>query len=113
MRRVGLGLVLTAVVAAVLALVFGAGAFLPAATFGVLATGIQYLAGHLLRPVLGAPFPVLVRRWAIGMGLRLAGVVLIAVAIAADRRIFEPLPTALGYLGVLIPLLFAETRFLR
>jgi hypothetical protein len=44
------------------------------------------------------------------MGLRLGGVVLLMVAVVVRRDLFDPLPTALGFLGVLIPLLFFEAR---
>jgi hypothetical protein len=40
-------------------------------------------------------------------------VLLFLVAVLVDRRLFPPLPTALGYLGVVIPLLFLETRFVK
>ena len=38
---------------------------------------------------------------------------LVVVAIVVDRGRFPPLPTAFGFLGVLIPLLFLEVRFVR
>ena len=45
------------------------------------------------------------------MGLRLGGR---GILIGGDRQlgptIFQPLPSAIGFLGVLIPLLFFETR---
>lgn len=63
-----------------------------------------------LRPALAGPLPVLMKRWAVGMGLRLAGVVLIPVAVLLNGELFPPLPVALGYLGVVIPLLFLETK---
>ncbi|MEE8360543.1 MAG: hypothetical protein V3R71_00235 [Gemmatimonadales bacterium] len=53
---------------------------------------------------------VFVRRWLVGMVFRLAGVVLVFVAVALQPELFPPLPTALGYLGVVIPLLFTEIR---
>jgi hypothetical protein len=49
----------------------------------------------------------------IGMALRLGGVVLMLVAVLIDRGRFPPLPTALAYVGVLIPLLLFEARFVR
>jgi len=33
--------------------------------------------------------------------------------VALRRDLFAPLPAALGFLGVLIPLLLVETRFVR
>jgi hypothetical protein len=48
-----------------------------------------------------------------GMGLRFGGLVAFAVLVATDRERFPPLPSALGLVGVLIPLLFMEIRLLR
>jgi hypothetical protein len=81
--------------------------------FGLLATAIQLAAVAWLKPALGAPFPVLLKRWGAGMGLRFGGLVAFAVLVAADRERFPPLPSALGLVGVLIPLLFMEIRLLR
>lgn len=113
MTHLALGLGLTVAIAAAAAIIWGREALLPAGAFGLLATGIQLTAVRVLRPALGAPFRMLARRWAIGMGLRLMGVVLLAAAIALDPARFQPVPSALAYLGVLIPLLFTETRFLK
>lgn len=113
MIQVGVGLALTAGVTAASALLWGEGGVVPAAAFGLLATAIQAVAVRLVQPVLRSPFRALAKRWAFGMGLRLVGVVLMAVAVSLDPVRFEPLPTALGYLGVVIPLLFMETRFLK
>ncbi len=48
--------------------------------------------------------------YAVGVVLRLLGVLLVALLVVLDRERFPPLPTALGYLGVIVPLLFMETR---
>jgi hypothetical protein len=40
----------------------------------------------------------------------LAGVVVFAVAVALGKAWLAPLPSAIGFLGVLIPLLLLETR---
>jgi hypothetical protein len=47
------------------------------------------------------------------MGLRVAGIALMAAAIVAAPALFPALPTALGFLGVLVPLLFMEMRLAR
>jgi len=80
---------------------------------GIVAVMAQTWAVLLLRPVMRAPNPQFIARWLGGMGIRFlaAGVVLI-VAIT-HRAFLPPLPAVLGYLGVLLPLLFLETRFLR
>jgi uncharacterized membrane protein HdeD (DUF308 family) len=103
------GLGLTALMAGLSFLIWGAPAALAAGIFGGIAIGIQVAAHRLSgRPTRAkSPFPA---GWLWGTAGRLAGVVAIAVAVAAKRTMFPPLPTALGYLGVLIPLLALELR---
>lgn len=113
MRLAGVGLGLTAVVAALAWFTWGPRAIFAAGWFGLLATALQLVAVAVLRPALGAPFGALVKRWGVGMGLRLAGVVLFAALVAVNRELFPPLPSALGYVGVVVPLLFLETRLLK
>jgi hypothetical protein len=113
MNQPALGFVLTAAVTGAAGIIWGRRALLPAGAFGLLATGIQLAAVRLVRPALGAPFRTLAQRWAAGMGLRLLGVVILAVAMALAPWQMEPLPAAVGYLGVLVPLLFLEMRFLK
>lgn len=67
----------------------------------------------LIRPVIAAPSKELVPRWLVGMALRAALVIGLVVFAALHRSSLSPLPTALGCLGVLLPLLFTETRFLK
>ena len=113
MKLAGWGLGLTAGLAGLGWVVWGRGAVVAIAAFGLLATVIQLVAVAVLRPGLAAPFRVLVTRWSLGVGLRLAGIVVFAVAVVVRRETFPPLPSALGYLGVVIPLLFMEMRFLK
>jgi hypothetical protein len=85
----------------------------PAALGGAAALAAQVGAVALLRPAMQAPQPVFMARWLGGMGVRaLALGALLAVA-ATHRDALPPLPASLGFLGVLLPLLFLETRFLR
>ncbi|HEX6643484.1 MAG TPA: hypothetical protein VF037_02345 [Gemmatimonadales bacterium] len=100
-------------VTGILVAAFGRPALLPGLAFGGLATVIQLVAGRLVRARLDAPIAEFGKRWAAGMALRLGGVVLVAVAAAAAPALFPPLPTAFGFLGVLIPLLFMEMRLAR
>ena len=84
-----------------------------AAIGGLAALASQLGAVALLRPAMRAPQPLFMARWFSGMGIRalaLGGVLAIA---ATHRAALPPLPAALGFLGVLLPLLFLETRFLR
>jgi len=80
---------------------------------GVVATAAQAGALGLLRPVLGAPNDRFVPRWLAGMGIRAAAVIGLVIYAAMHRSLIAPLPAALGCLGVLLPLLFTETRFLK
>jgi hypothetical protein len=67
----------------------------------------------LVRPAFSGETVRLLKRWGLGMLLRGLGVVLVAVAVTLDQAHFPPLPTAFGFLGVLVPLLFLEVRLVR
>ncbi|MFN8652292.1 MAG: hypothetical protein U0133_10350 [Gemmatimonadales bacterium] len=113
MKALLAGLVLTGLVALAIRAAFGPAAMNGTVVFGVLATLIQLGAIVALRRAWGGTNAEFLKAVAVGMGLRLGGVVVLAVAMAVDRGHFPPLPTALGFLGVLIPLLFLEVRFVR
>ncbi len=112
MRTALYGVGLTALVTATLWAIWGAPALVPGISFGLLATGIQVVAVRLLRTG-GDEFGRTMARLGMGMGLRLVGVVLFAVAVVVWRGVFPPLPTAFAYLGVVVPLLFLEIRLAR
>ena len=78
----------------------------PAAIGGGVAVIAQLWAVALLRPKMRAPNPEFMARWLGGMGIRLLGV---GVVLIVSRTV----PALLSYVGVLLPLLFLETRFLR
>ena len=78
----------------------------PAAIGGGVALIAQLWAVLLLRPKMRAPNPEFMARWLGGMGIRLLGV---GIVLIVSRTV----PALLGYVGVLLPLLFLETRFLR
>jgi len=78
----------------------------PAAIGGGVALIAQLWAVALLRPKMRAPNPEFMARWLGGMGIRVLGIGVVLIVSAT-------LPALLGYLGVLLPLLFLETRFLR
>ena len=79
------------------------------------ATGLaaQVWAVALLRPKMGAPTPEFMGRWLGGMAIRLLALAALIVWSATHRAALPPLAAAAGFLGVLLPLLFLETRFLR
>jgi hypothetical protein len=107
------GTALTTLVTALAWRLWGSQTAVAAGVFGLVATGIQLAALALMKPVRGAPFSKFIARWGAGMGLRGLGIVAIAIAAGLDRAHFPPLATALGYLGVLLPLLFYEVRLIR
>lgn len=77
-----------------------------AAIGGGVALLAQIWAVALLKPAMKAPNPAFMARWLGGMGIRLLGLGVVLV--------FSPtLPGLIAYLGVLLPLLFLETRFLK
>ncbi len=78
----------------------------PAAIGGSIAVIAQLWAVALLQPKMRAPNPEFMARWLGGTGIRLLGV---GIVLIVSRTV----PALLGYVGVLLPLLFLETRFLR
>lgn len=113
MSRLAPGLALTAVVTGLLYWGFGPAALVPGLVFGGLATAIQMVAGILLRRARGQPFERLLKAWGMGMALRVTGMFLFLAAVLVDRTLFPPLPAALAYVGVLIPLMFSDLRTIR
>jgi hypothetical protein len=101
----GLGAVLVAVATVIGGRAAGIG--------GGVALAAQLGAVALLRPAMRAPQPVFLARWLAGMGVRALALGAVLAFAATHRAALAPLPAALGCLGVLLPLLFLETRFLR
>ena len=102
MRTLGLLLVLGAGLVVGAALIGGK----PAAIGGGVAVIAQLWAVALLRPKMRAPNPEFMARWLGGIGIRFLGV---GIVLIVSRTV----PSLLSYVGVLLPLLFLETRFLR
>ena len=113
MRGLGPGIALTAIVTGLLYTGWGREAVLPSLVFGGLATVIQMISVALVRPAFAGETVRLLKRWGWGMLLRMFGVAMVAVLVTLDQTHFPPLPTALGFLGVLVPLLFLEVRLVR
>jgi hypothetical protein len=113
MMGLGLGVALTVLVSGLLILGWGQAALLPGGVFGLIATAIQAISVALVRPVFAGETVRLLKRWGVGMLLRVLGVALVAVAVTLNETLFPPLPTAIGFLGVLVPLLFLEVRLVR
>ncbi|MGH7672857.1 MAG: hypothetical protein ACREMC_08150 [Gemmatimonadales bacterium] len=84
-----------------------------AAIGGAVALAAQLWGVALLRPSMRAPNPAFMSRWLGGMGIRVLALGALLAWSATHRAALPPLATAGGFLGVLLPLLFFETRFLR
>jgi hypothetical protein len=102
---VGLGVGLVAVVVVLGGRAAGIG--------GAVALAAQLGAVALLRPAMRAPQPVFLARWLGGMGVRVLALGAVLALAATHRAAFALLPASLGFLGVLLPLLFLEARFVR
>jgi hypothetical protein len=113
MKELALGIALTLLVSGLLVVGWGQDALLPGLVFGLVATAIQVIAVALVRPAFAGDTVRLLKRWGLGMLLRVLGVALVALAVTLDRGLFPPLPTAFAFLGVLVPLLFMEVRLVR
>lgn len=85
----------------------------PAAVGGGVGLVAQIWAVLLLRPVMVGPNPQFMARWLGGIGVRFLALGALMVWILTHRASLPPLPALFGFLGVLLPLLFLETRFLR
>lgn len=107
------GILLTAAVTAGMRCLWGDSVILPGLSFGLLATLIQLVAVQALRRRMQGTTTEFFRGLSAGMALRMAGVIAFAAAVLVDPIRFAAVPTAFGYLGVLIPLLFLEARFVR
>jgi hypothetical protein len=91
----------------------GQAAALAALGCGSVAAFTQIAAARLARRALDARIAQFMAAWAFGVGLRFAGIVALAALTLATPALFPPLPSTLGFLGVMIPLLFLELRLTR
>lgn len=108
MKHLVIGLLLTGGVYAAVRWGWGPAAAGGAGFAGLLAAGIESAAVSLLRPALQPPFERLFKRWAMGLGLRLGGLLVVVVAVLQWPDRFPVVPTAAGFVAVLIPLLLGE-----
>lgn len=115
MRGLVVGKALTLLVGLAALVLYGSPTVaLTAVMFGLLASTIQYVAGRIQSKVpKDADFATFAKGWGTGMGLRTLGVAVLAVVCSLWPERFPPVGAAIGYLGVLIPLLFLETRTAR
>ena len=85
----------------------------PAAIGGGIALAAQLWAVALLGPAMHAPTPQFMAKWLGGIAVRALAAGAVLVWAATHRESLPVLPASLGFLGVLLPLLFLETRFLK
>lgn len=104
------GLLLVAMAAGIAGVAEGSRAALSAGGFAILALVIQLGASRLMVGHARAPMGQFLKRYGAGMGLRLLGVAIVGLVIWLEPAGMSPVAAALGYIGVLIPLLFLEAR---
>ncbi|MGH7581993.1 MAG: hypothetical protein ACREL5_02055 [Gemmatimonadales bacterium] len=111
--RLRWGVLCAVAMTAVAGLVWGRDSMAGAAIFGVVAIVLQMIAASLMGRT-GVPAALdHLKVYVIGVLLRFGGVVLLGVAIVLDRGFFRPWPSAIGYVGTILPLLYLETRLAR
>ncbi len=77
-----------------------------------IATSAQLAAVALLRPGMKAQTPEFMRRWGSGIAIRGASALILVGLVLVSKAMLPPLWLVVGYLGVMLTLLYAETRFL-
>ena len=112
-RLVAIGSVLEGAVALAALALDGVMAMAAALIGSSIAMGAQLAAVVLLRPAMGASQSVFQQRWVLGMAVRFASFLVLALLMVVLRGGALPIAyLAVGYLCTLLVLLFAETRFL-
>jgi hypothetical protein len=80
---------------------------------GLMATVLQLVAVRQMART-GRPAELdHLKVYLIGVVLRFGGVLMLGLVVTLEPRRFPPLPSALGYLGTVLPLLYLETRLTR
>jgi len=111
MRRVLLtGAAAVAVMAACCGALWGAEAARAAAVMGAMALLLQLVGDRAIRRTGRRATVDNLAVYAIGFALRVLGILVLGLAVVARRELFPPLPSAIGYLGTVLPLLYLETR---
>lgn len=112
-RLVVAGAAIEALVAMVALLAGGLWPMIAALAGSGPAFAAQIAATRLLAPAMAASAAQFNQRWVLGMAVRGSSFLVVAVIIVVLKDVLPPGWTAAGYLGVLLPLLFVETRFLK
>jgi hypothetical protein len=107
------GVVCAGLIGAIAAVVWGEPGCRAAVLMGGVALAMQLLAARAMAKTGESPTPEHLKVYGIGVILRLSGVIVLFLAVHFDRTVFQPLPSALGYVGTVLPLLYLETRLAR
>ncbi len=111
-RLVTVGSILEGAVALAALALDGVMAMAAALIGSSIAMGAQLAAVVLLRPAMGGTQGAFQQRWVLGMAVRFASFLVLAVLMFVLRASLPIAYLAAGYLCTLLVLLFAETRFL-
>lgn len=112
-KLVGLGFLLVGLTALVGWLVAGEAGFRASCLAGLLGLGAHLLAAKLIRHKLKSDLQALAGAYVAGIAIRFGGVAIAFAAVRYDDGFFPPGPTLIGYVAVLVPMLFMEIRFLK
>ncbi len=113
LQLIAAGVALAALLAAVAGAVRGVDGLTASACGSAVALAAQVAAVGLLRPVMGGRTPAFMRRWVGGMAVRGCSALVLVGLVLVLRGSLPAVWMVAGYLGVLLPLLFVETRYLR
>ncbi len=111
-RLIMVGAVLELAIAAAAFFMAGPMAAAAALIGSSLAMVAQVTAVVMLRPAMGADQKTFQQRWVLGMAARFASFLALAALVIVLKATLPVGWMAAGYLGTLLVLLYAETRFL-
>ncbi len=112
-RRLRTGVLVTLVVAAITGAIWGRLGVIDGLALGGVATAMQLLAARMMRRSGVLPSVDHLGVYSLGMLFRAMGVVVLALLTLGWPDWFRPGPSAVGYLGAVLPLLYLETRISR
>ncbi|MEP6475589.1 MAG: hypothetical protein ABJC74_17840 [Gemmatimonadota bacterium] len=101
---------LTVAVSAGLVAALGRSAALASLVAGLMATVVEWASLRSLRRGQQGGTREFLAGFTASAIYKLIGILVFAALVLVNRSLFPPLPTGLGFLGVLIPLLFFEVR---
>lgn len=113
LRRLNTGLMAMAATTLLAWTLWGESGLVGGLTFGLIATALQLLAARAMRRTGVTPSVDHMSVYGMGMLLRAMGVVALYALVSKYPTRFEAGPSAVGYLGAVLPLLYLETRLSR